>query len=63
MRENRPYGLAGGETEINRSSLPRSLFQERRTIVLNRSGPPVLFPSPTLIHWNMVFYYRPLCFG
>ena len=24
MRENRPYGLAGGETEINRSSLPRS---------------------------------------
>ena len=27
MRENRLYGLAGGETEINRSSLPRSLAQ------------------------------------
>lgn len=35
MRENRPYGLEGGETGINRSSLPlcrRFAFQAPPTL-------------------------------
>ena len=31
MRENRPYGLEGGETETNRSSLP---LPKNRSIVM-----------------------------
>ena len=41
MRENRPYGLAGGETELNRSSLPRSknrLFELENTAIAIKSA-------------------------
>ncbi len=49
MRENRTYGSAGGETELNRSSLPRSYSKE----VLSKSGVEVPFrQNGTTEEWN-----------